>query len=659
MAERTPDSTTPIIRRRKNCRSLRRRDGLIKFAHNNTSQNGEDGIIARLFDDLLPPSEQRYCVDVGAWDGRHLSNTYSLLVGGDQQNNVGGGNTTEWNGVFIEADPQKSKALKELHDPMGNICICAEVSCRPNSDQSLTSILKRHAQHLPKDFDFLSIDVDGTVYWLLADVLGSSSMNGAVGSAKQNHMSYRPKVICIEFNPTMPDDLIYIQPRDDNIRHGSSLSALVELANSADYTLVETTLFNAFFVQNELYEQYILNEVPDTSIEALHEITMGTELYQLYDGTIKLWGCKKMLWHRLPMDESKMQMLPSEERLFPFAPTPERGASSNNCNGEDRTMQKQSNGQNEHAGKTRLVESEHIRELAIDMSPYCLSSEKSQNASLDSKRECWAKLNMVLKTDGFALVRGTGVSGKICNNALRAAKLFLHEADESVRRSCLTKDRARRGYAPTCTENFASLIGKLEPNDLVRKYRIGPESNRDLDENEKLHSLSSLYQPNAWPNDEVWGQENASFFRSAVEEYFERTCNAADCILEAICDGIIDENEGIAESIKVLSQSTKSQNESDSVDESKNHTSILTLLGYQPGSRHKRGSKGYMRPLVSAHTDVGVITMLHFDNGKCASLQRAADASNADPENNEWVDINLPIPEDDPIFVVNVGDCLS
>jgi len=67
-----------------------------------------------------------------------------------------------------------------------------------------------------------------------------------------------------------------------------------------------------------------------------------------------------------------------------------------------------------------------------------------------------------------------------------------------------------------------------------------------------------------------------------------------------------------------------------------------------------------MRPLVSAHTDVGMITMLHFDHGKCASLQRAAHASNTDPENNEWIDVNLPsILEDDPVFVVNVGDCLS
>ncbi len=94
----------------------------------------------------------------------------------------------------------------------------------------------------------------------------------------------------------------------------------------------------------------------------------------------------------------------------------------------------------------------------------------------------------------------------------------------------------------------------------------------------------------------------------------------------------------------------------------KNHTSILTLLGYQPGSRHKRGSRGYMRPLVSAHTDVGVVTVLYFDHGKCASLQRAADAANADPEKDEWKDVDLPDidgKDDDPIFVVNVGNCLS
>lgn len=214
-----------------------------------------------------------------------------------------------------------------------------------------------------------------------------------------------------------------------------------------------------------------------------------------------------------------------------------------------------------------------------------------------------------------------------------------------------------------CTENFASLVGKQGPNDLVKKYRVGPEPNsKDLDDNTEsnLRSLSSLHQANSWPTEETWGHENSSAFKSSIKEYFERTCNAADCILEAICDGIIARNMDVSESIQAISQSTRSQKETGNETNEKSHTSILTLLGYQPGSRHKKGSKGYLRPLISAHTDVGVITMLHFDDGKCASLQRAADATNTDPENNDWVDVDLPpILDEDPIFVVNVGDCLS
>jgi hypothetical protein len=30
------------------------------------------------------------------------------------------------------------------------------------------------------------------------------------------------------------------------------------------------------------------------------------------------------------------------------------------------------------------------------------------------------------------------------------------------------------GYSPVCSENFASLIGERGPNDVVRKFRIGP-----------------------------------------------------------------------------------------------------------------------------------------------------------------------------------------
>jgi isopenicillin N synthase-like dioxygenase len=82
------------------------------------------------------------------------------------------------------------------------------------------------------------------------------------------------------------------------------------------------------------------------------------------------------------------------------------------------------------------------------------------------------------------------------------------------------------------------------------------------------------------------------------------------------------------------------------------HSSILTLLSYRPGTRHKRKEKP---PLVAPHTDVGVITFLLFDGGDCATLQRA------DYEmEGSWADVRLPRHVgDDPVFAVNLGDCLS
>lgn len=294
----------------------------------------------------------------------------------------------------------------------------------------------------------------------------------------------------------------------------------------------------------------------------------------------------------------------------------------------------------------------------IDMSPYCNSSAYHNSSPYQAvmKRECFTKLNHTLQTDGFAFVHGLGIQGSLCNDALKAAKSFLHDADESVRRSCLTKDRARRGYSPASTENFASLIGEEGPNDVVKKYRVGPESRGG----DPTNGTSTLHQANAWPAKEVWSNEIASFFRSTTEEYFEKICIAAVCILNAICDGLIDENPDLAKSISVLANS--SITEATERGEPQSHTSILTLLGYQVGSRHKKGHKAYMRPLIAAHTDVGMITVLLFNNGKCCTLQRASNAASTNTEDQEWIDVNLPqrdSAEEDPVFVVNVGDCLS
>ena len=164
----------------------------------------KDGILKRIFDVILPqPINQnlRYCVDVGAWDGRHLSNTFSLLVApSTSQPDINLDNTSSscaWKGILIEACSTRFQELRSLHEPLKNICVNTTVSSDPSSKDSLVSILQREAAELPMDFDFLCVDVDGSDYWLLQEVF---------------EHNYRPKVVCIEFNPTMPNDLICTSP---------------------------------------------------------------------------------------------------------------------------------------------------------------------------------------------------------------------------------------------------------------------------------------------------------------------------------------------------------------------------------------------------------------------------------------------------------------
>ena len=753
-------NSVPIIRRRNDLPPSRRsRNGLIRYAKDNTSQNGEDGIIEKLFQLILPPPTTvsssspssststmplssscpyRTCVDVGAWDGKHLSNTYSLLVGNppssssSSSSESSSSSSTSWRGILIEADTQRYEELKKLHEPLGNVCLNIEVSCmddvRGDGDgddgelgdnskngNGLVSILRRvqrrqreqkilkqqQEQHavnkeeeessssydncfiLPNDFDFLSIDVDGTDYWLLHDILNSGSTNRNSNNNSDYHhhhphvAPFTPKVICVEFNPTIPDDLIYIPCRDDSIRHGCSLAALVELCKLYHYILVETTLYNAFFVRDDLYysNQALRDLVPDTSIETLHEITMGTTLYQLYDGTIKLHGCKKLLWHRIPIVEEQIQIIPNTKlnRTFPFAPGAGAGGSGGGGIGASKTTTTATT-----ATQLSPQEIQAIYEDAIDMSSYCCKSTKvddnitesnnkeeqrssvndkiTNNNNDDNKSSCSKQLVNKLKLNGFCYIRGTNISKKICDDALQATHTFFHVANEDVRRSCLsTKDRARRGYSPINTENFASLIGTVGPNDLVRKFRIGPtttgtKSDPLSPESATTSSLStttipcnsSLLQDNVWPSEDVWSKEECDKFRTTLESYYDEVCNAAHSIVCAICDGLTQIQPELSNSvdggggINVLSSMKHDTSRRDGYDDGNDdisslpsshtssspssqlssdvaHTSILTLLGYSKGTRHKisgNKKKKKIHPLVAAHTD-GTSRLMH------------------------------------------------
>ena len=136
----------------------------------------------------------------------------------------------------------------------------------------------------------------------------------------------QPAVVVIEHNPTIPNHIIYVQEKNEAIRQGTSLAAMCELAASKGYRLVETTLYNGIFVRDCLWELFAPH-LPDAgaaasaTIDHLHHPSMLTDLWQLYDGSLCIAGCKKLLWHRIPMDIKKMQVLPpAAGNTFPFAP---------------------------------------------------------------------------------------------------------------------------------------------------------------------------------------------------------------------------------------------------------------------------------------------------------------------------------------------------
>ena len=410
--------------------------------------------------------------------------------------------------------------------------------------------------------DFLCIDVDGSDYWLLHNVLKEQKLKES-----NNCYKYKIKVICIEFNPTMPNDIIYIPPRDDTIRHGTSLSALYELVKD-EYLLIETTVFNAFFILKELYHQYDFYHVapaPYTTIEELHECSMNTSLYQLYDGTIKLHGCKKLLWHKLPIKEDDIQILKNKEhRIFPFAPTSTDHSEKNDI--------KLNN--NEHENDN---DNHPSVDLAIDISSFFDHNDNKFDSNNPTKEqiECSIKLIQTLQRHGgfvYIKVPTTTTTTSIYDNGIKATNTFFSIPNEQIRRSCLSKvDRAKRGYSPRNTENFASLIGNSTMrNDLVRKFRVGPPSTNNTT------IKSSLHTPNIFPDENIWNQKDTTSFKHSIEEYYNQMNIISTLLLHAIHIGLTHQYPFLQPYIESLVSSSSTLT-----------SSILTLLNYTRGSRHK------------------------------------------------------------------------
>jgi hypothetical protein len=254
---------------------------LLQYARNVHSQKGEDGIVQKILEVL--GTTEKWCVEFGAWDGEHLSNTYNLIA------NHG------FSAVLIEGSASRYRVLVDrFRDNQKVMPVNAFVGFTANDE--LDKILA--STPIPLDFDVLSIDIDGNDYHVWKAV-----------------NRYRPKLVVIEFNPTIPSAVEFVQPADLAVNQGASMLSMSLLAKQKGYELVAATDYNCFFVAKEYFGLF---GIEDNSVQAIRpDEKLVTYIFNGFDGTVFIRGYGKLEWHGLPYNESRLQHVPRLFRRFP------------------------------------------------------------------------------------------------------------------------------------------------------------------------------------------------------------------------------------------------------------------------------------------------------------------------------------------------------
>jgi hypothetical protein len=250
------------------------------YSRNEYSQNGEDGIIEYILNKL--PIRDNWCVEFGAVDGIYLSNTFNLIK------------NKKYKAVLIEANKNKYKELRKNLSHFD--CLLINKFINFEGTDSLDNTLAKTP--ITKDFDFLSIDIDGNDYWIFESL-----------------QYYKPKLICIEYNPSIPNDEDYIQKRDFTISRGSSAKSIVNLATEKKYHLISTTYSNLFFIHSDYY--YLFNELNNKLNNLRDDNSIRIYAYVGYDGTIIYSKPLKLIWHNFIVEKDELQIIPSIIRKHP------------------------------------------------------------------------------------------------------------------------------------------------------------------------------------------------------------------------------------------------------------------------------------------------------------------------------------------------------
>jgi hypothetical protein len=230
---------------------------LNRYEHSVFSQNGEDGIIAEIFNRV--GTTNKIFVEFGAGNTTE-NNTITLLL-------------KNWRGFWFDADlAHMSNTVQTFHSQIdeGKL-VLKPAFVSPDNVEGLFAGIS-----IPEEFDLLSIDIDGNDFWVWKAI-----------------EKYHPRVVVIEYNGLFTPDIDCVIKYNPSFKwngttyFGASLKALERLGTKKGYTLVGCDIrgINAFFIRDDLVQN--LFQEPYTAenhYEPLRHFLIG------WSGTKKTFG---------------------------------------------------------------------------------------------------------------------------------------------------------------------------------------------------------------------------------------------------------------------------------------------------------------------------------------------------------------------------------
>ena len=174
------------------------------------SQANEESYLEHILNNL--PEKGRHIVELGAWDGYHLSNTRYFIEKG-------------YTATLIDGDSHGNPEVKEHFVTRENVL----------------DILEQYK--VPEEFDLFCIDLDGNDLYIINKVLSK----------------YKPSVIIAEFNPIFCENTsaaIAYNPEhtwENDDYYGFSFLAGIKVAKRHGYECIfQNDNLNMYFVKSDL-----------------------------------------------------------------------------------------------------------------------------------------------------------------------------------------------------------------------------------------------------------------------------------------------------------------------------------------------------------------------------------------------------------------------